>query len=52
MLQALGVASMAQAAWPLVSHLHRLGVAAAEEWLLHHGPHLGRHSTVVLEELP
>jgi len=49
-LAELGASSKLNAAWPLISRLHRVGRQAADEWLLRNCTHVGRRSTLVLQE--
>jgi NTE family protein len=47
-LSGFGADSKLHAAWPFVQRLHRLGSAAADDWLRRSGAHLGRRSTMDL----
>jgi NTE family protein len=49
-LSRLGAGSKLDAAWPVVSRLHRIGREAADEWLDRNVAHLGRRSTMRLDE--
>jgi NTE family protein len=49
-LSRLGAGSKLDAAWPVVSRLHRIGRDAADAWLSRNVAHLGRRSTMRLDD--
>lgn len=49
-LAELGASSKLNAAWPLISRLHKVGRQAADGWLQRHCTHVGRRSTLRLQD--
>ena len=49
-LSRLGAGSKLDPTWPVISRLHRIGRAAADGWLADNFTHLGRRSTMRLDE--